>query len=123
MPHIWSLKKNRWREPKVHASAVNAEFDRLRLSIGYVRDHHMKLGVTDHGYVCVVHEDTDATDLVYRLVNCDLPVILRRRAQGFRFIGEIWMLLPPSGQVNWTNHYGWASEDFDKGLWRTIEIT
>ena len=62
----------------------------------------VKLAVSMTDSLWLVHQDTTAEDLVFRLINCQLPVILRPTGKVFRFVGEVWA---PTQQAGWINEY------------------
>ncbi|KAK5737671.1 hypothetical protein LTR17_006533 [Elasticomyces elasticus] len=86
----------------VSFGASLADLEHLILCVDFLNIMHMTLAVSSATSFWIVHSDTTVNDLVYRLVNCDLPVVLRRSGKVFRFVGE---MRAPHAQPGWIVDY------------------
>ncbi|KAK4891567.1 hypothetical protein LTR27_009898 [Elasticomyces elasticus] len=82
--------------------ASAADLEHLVACVDSLHMAGMTLAVSSTTSFWIVHRDTTVNDLVYRLVNCDLPVVLRRSGKVFRFIGE---MRAPHTQAGWIVDY------------------
>ncbi|KAK4953943.1 hypothetical protein LTR10_008547 [Elasticomyces elasticus] len=87
-------------DPSFGASA--ADLEHLVACVDSLYWAGMTLAVSSTCCFWIVHRDTNVSDLVYRLVNCDLPVVLRRSGKVFRFVGE---MRGPHTQAGWIVDY------------------
>ncbi|KAK3644022.1 hypothetical protein LTR56_009874 [Elasticomyces elasticus] len=87
-------------DPWFRASA--ADLEHLVACVDSLYWADMTLAVSSTYSFWIVHHDTNVNDLVYRLVNCDLPVVLRRSGKVFRFVGE---MRAPNTQAGWIVNY------------------
>ncbi|KAK3667255.1 hypothetical protein LTR22_001771 [Elasticomyces elasticus] len=101
---IWVVDVQRRQQDWQGASygALAADLEHLISCVNSLDTADMTLAVSSTNSFWVVHRDTTVNDLVYRLVNCDLPVVLRRSGKVFRFVGE---MRAPHTQAGWIVDY------------------
>lgn len=72
------------------------------LSIAELERFSMKIAWNGDGKALVVHQNARPGDLVYRLENCMLPVVLQGVDNGcFKYVGEVYINLSIDGGGQW----------------------